>query len=63
MEIPTPGIGEIIYISKGEVLTRGGTAIIERLSSGHVTKTPTPNPYIPIEEADCRRNMALEAKI
>lgn len=62
-EIPEPDFGEVIYISKGEFLTRGGTAILERLPSGDVIKTPPPNPYIPIEERDARRNMRLEAQV
>ncbi|KAE8350089.1 kinase-like protein [Aspergillus coremiiformis] len=62
-EIPIPKFGEVIYISKGEFITRGGTAILERLPSGNVVKTPTPNPYFLQEEDDCRRNMRLEALI
>lgn len=62
-EIPRPGFGEVIYIEKGEFLSHGGTAILERLSSGDVIKTPTPNPYSPIEEGDHRRNMRREAQV
>jgi len=50
-------------VSKGQFLARGGTAIVERLPSGEVIKTPIPNPYDRREEEDCRRNMQLEAQI
>ncbi|KAJ0414509.1 kinase-like domain-containing protein [Aspergillus carlsbadensis] len=55
--------GQIVYISKGELLAWGGTAILERLPSGTVMKTPIPNPNCRAEERDHRRNMRLEAKI
>ncbi|PWY62437.1 kinase-like protein [Aspergillus eucalypticola CBS 122712] len=55
--------GEVIYVTKGKTLAWGGTAIIERLSSGAVMKTPIPNPYCPPEEEYHRRNMRLDAKI
>lgn len=42
------------------MLAWGGTAALERLSSGVVT---IPNPYCHPEEEDHRRNMPLEAKI
>jgi serine/threonine protein kinase len=45
------------------MLAWGGTAILERLPSGAVVKTPIPNPYCPPEERDHRRNMRLEAEI
>lgn len=61
--VPEPRPGEIIYVTKGEVLAWGGTAILERLPSGKVIKTPIPNPYCPSEERDHRRNMHLEAQI
>lgn len=63
METPKPGPGEIIYVSKGVFLTRGGTAIFERLPSGEVVKTPTPNPFCRAEEEDCRQYMRLEAQV
>jgi serine/threonine protein kinase len=58
-----PRQGEVIYVTKGKLLAWGGTAIIERLPSGAVMKTPIPNPYCRIEEQDHRRNMRLEARI
>ncbi|WEW56921.1 hypothetical protein PRK78_002379 [Emydomyces testavorans] len=63
LEIPKPRPGEVIYIAKGQFLTRGGTAILELLPSGAVVKTASPNPFCPPEEEDCRRNMRLEAQI
>lgn len=59
----TARAGGIIYVAKGDFLTRGGTAILERLPSAEVVKTPTPNPFFPREEEDCRRNMRLDAEI
>lgn len=55
--------GEVIYVTKGEILAWGGTAVLEKLPSGFIMKTPIPNPYCPTEEADHRRNMRLEAEI
>ncbi|KAK2767199.1 hypothetical protein FQN53_006553, partial [Emmonsiellopsis sp. PD_33] len=55
--------GDIIYVTKGKYLAWGGTAMIERLPSGLVVKTPLPNPYCPPEEKHHRRNMRLEAQI
>ncbi|KAK2758173.1 hypothetical protein FQN54_004017 [Arachnomyces sp. PD_36] len=60
---PEPQPGEVIYVTKGEVLAWGGTAILERLPSGPVIKTPIPNPFCRAEENDHRRNMRLEARI
>ncbi|PYH35476.1 kinase-like protein [Aspergillus neoniger CBS 115656] len=62
-KIPEARPGEVIYVTKGKTLTWGGTAILERLPSGSVMKTPIPNPYCPPEEEDHRRNMRLEANI
>lgn len=63
VNIRQPRYGEIIYVAKGEMLAWGGTAILERLPSGTVMKTPIPNPYCRPEEEDHRRNMRLEAQI
>lgn len=41
----------------------GGTAVLERLPSGAVMKTPIPDPYNPVENEDRRRYMRLEANI
>ncbi|KAJ5093318.1 hypothetical protein N7456_009179 [Penicillium angulare] len=60
---PEPRYGEVIYVTKGEFLTWGGTAILERLPSGDVMKTPIPNPYCPPEEKSHRQYMRLEAQI
>lgn len=62
-EVPEPRAGEVIYVTKGDVLAWGGTAILERLPSGVVTKTPIPNPYRLAEEKAHRRNMRLEAQV
>ncbi|RAK91246.1 kinase-like protein, partial [Aspergillus costaricaensis CBS 115574] len=62
-KIPEARPGEVIYVTKGKTLAWGGTAILERLPSGPVMKTPIPNPYCPPEEEDHRRNMRLEAKV
>lgn len=45
------------------MLAWGCTAIVERLPSGAVMKTPIPNPYCPIDEKDHLRHMRLEAKV
>jgi serine/threonine protein kinase len=58
-----PRQAEVIYVTKGKLLAWGGTAIVERLPSGAVMKTPIPNPYCRVEEEDHRRNMRLEAQI
>jgi serine/threonine protein kinase len=63
MKVPEPQAGEVIYIAKGDFLGKGATAILERLPSGEVIKTPTPNPFFPNQEEDCRQNMCLEAQI
>ncbi|KAH8807063.1 serine/threonine protein kinase [Xylogone sp. PMI_703] len=63
VELPQPRPGEVIYITKGEFLARGGTAFVERSLSGEVIKTPIPNPFSPREEEEYRRNMRLEAQI
>ncbi|KAK2745863.1 hexose transporter hxt1 [Myotisia sp. PD_48] len=60
---PEPQPGEILYVTKGNVLAWGGTAILELLPSGDVTKTPIPNPYWPAEERDHHRDMELEARV
>lgn len=63
VKAPEPRHGQIVYVSKGAMLAWGGTAILERLPSGAVVKTPIPNPYCLPEERDHRRNMRLEAEI
>ncbi|KAL3258275.1 hypothetical protein ABHI18_006160, partial [Aspergillus niger] len=40
-----PNFGEIAYHAKGTFLSMGGTAMLERLPSGNVVKTPLSNPY------------------
>ncbi|KAL5335645.1 kinase-like protein [Aspergillus crustosus] len=63
VKAPEPLHGQVVYVSKGAMLAWGGTAILERLPSGAVVKTPIPNPYCLPEERDHRRNMRLEAEI
>ncbi|KAF7125527.1 hypothetical protein CNMCM5793_001766 [Aspergillus hiratsukae] len=58
--IPKPQPGQVVYITKGKFLAWGGTAILERLPSGDVIKTPKPHPDF--HEDHCR-NMRLEAQI
>lgn len=55
-----PQAGEVIIVLQGDVLTVGGTAIIELLPSGFVRKLPLPNPYCLREEKDHRSNMSTE---
>ncbi|KAL3483863.1 kinase-like domain-containing protein [Aspergillus germanicus] len=62
-KVPATRPGQIVYVSKGEFLAWGGTAILERLPSGTVMKTPIPNPHCRIKERDHRQNMCVEAKI
>jgi serine/threonine protein kinase len=59
-KVPEARPGEVIYVTKGHFLAWGGTAIVERLPSGEVIKTPIPSP---VEEEGHRRNMRVEAKI
>lgn len=63
IETPRLRHGEVIYITKGKMLGWGGTAILEKLPSGTVMKTPIPNPYCRADEEAQRRNMRLEARI
>lgn len=39
------------------------TAHVERLTSGHIVKYPTPNPYLPSEEESHRANMRIEVEV
>ncbi|KAM0425052.1 hypothetical protein ACHAPT_009611 [Fusarium lateritium] len=55
--------GEIYYTSKGDLLRMGRTALVELLPSGHIAKTPKPNPYWPVEERENRQDMEHEASI
>jgi serine/threonine protein kinase len=41
-----PQPGEVMYVSKGYSLAIGGTALIERLPSGNIVKTPKPHPIL-----------------
>ncbi|KAF4982458.1 hypothetical protein FZEAL_1912 [Fusarium zealandicum] len=49
--------GHIYYIRKGDYVRRGATALVERLPSGHIAKTPLPNPYNTEKERNNRQNM------
>lgn len=59
-KIPETRPGEVIYVTKGRILAWGTNAIVERLPSGAVIKTPIPSPQT---EEDYRRKMAIEAQI
>ncbi|KAH7459868.1 hypothetical protein FOMA001_g19866 [Fusarium oxysporum f. sp. matthiolae] len=52
--------GHIYYIRKGDYVRRGATALVERLPSGHIAKTPLPNPYDTEAELKARRDMEHE---
>ncbi|KYK58762.1 hypothetical protein DCS_05780 [Drechmeria coniospora] len=52
--------GHIYYVRKGDYVRRGATALVERLPSGHIAKTPLPNPYDAEKEQRVRRNMEHE---
>ncbi|KJK81279.1 hypothetical protein H634G_03298 [Metarhizium anisopliae BRIP 53293] len=52
--------GPIYYITKGDYVRRGATALVERLPTGHISKTPLPNPYNPYEEQRDRQSMQHE---
>jgi hypothetical protein len=58
--IPKPQPGQIVYTTKGDFLAWCGTAILGRLPSGDVIKSPKPHPDF--HEDHCR-NMRLEAQI
>ncbi|KAM5357066.1 hypothetical protein ACJZ2D_016647 [Fusarium nematophilum] len=55
--------GYIYYVRKGDYVRRGATALVERLPSGHIAKTPLPNPYDPKEEEKVRQNMEHEYNV
>lgn len=54
---------KVTYISKGNLLAWGGTAIVERLPSGEVIKTPIPNPVNKQQDEKHRQRMRIEAEI
>lgn len=55
--------GHIYYIRKGEYIRRGATALVERLPTGHVSKTPILNPWRPDEYQTACRNMEREYNV
>ncbi|PCD23171.1 hypothetical protein AU210_014694 [Fusarium oxysporum f. sp. radicis-cucumerinum] len=55
--------GHIYYIRKGDYVRRGATALVERLPSGHIAKTPLPNPYDTVGEQKARQNMQHEYNV
>ncbi|KJZ75962.1 hypothetical protein HIM_04786 [Hirsutella minnesotensis 3608] len=55
--------GHIYYIRKGDYVRRGATALVERLPSGHIAKTPLPNPYEPDIERKSRQNLEHEYNV
>ncbi|KAJ0421410.1 kinase-like protein [Aspergillus carlsbadensis] len=54
--MPVPQPGQIIYVTKGHFLAWGGTAILERLLTGDVIKTPKPHPDF--HDDHCRSMLA-----
>ncbi|TPR01343.1 hypothetical protein CAN33_0038830 [Aspergillus niger] len=58
-----PNFGEIAYHAKGTYLSMGGTAILERLPSGNVAKTPLSNPYSQRLNERHRQSMRVEAHV
>ncbi|RAH53574.1 kinase-like protein [Aspergillus piperis CBS 112811] len=58
-----PNFGDIVFRVKGQFLAWGGTAVLERLPSGNVVKTPLPNPYFQREHERHRKSMCIEAII
>ncbi|KAH7308590.1 kinase-like domain-containing protein, partial [Stachybotrys elegans] len=62
-EVPPDRDGEVHYVTKGHFVRLGGTALVERLPSGHVIKSVLRNPYSPIEEQENRQKMEREIEI
>ncbi|PYH37760.1 uncharacterized protein BO87DRAFT_404144 [Aspergillus neoniger CBS 115656] len=58
-----PNFGDIVFHVKGQFLAWGGTAVLERMPSGKVVKTPLPNPYSQREHERHRKSMHIEAII
>ncbi|GLA04089.1 hypothetical protein AnigIFM60653_004127 [Aspergillus niger] len=58
-----PNFGEIAYHAKGTFLSMGGTAMLERLPSGNVVKTPLSNPYSASLNERHRQSMRVEAHV
>ncbi|CAH0022712.1 unnamed protein product [Clonostachys rhizophaga] len=60
-QIPDPiPDAHIYYVRKGDYVRRGATALVERLPSGHIAKTPLLNPYDPDEERKARQSTENE---
>ncbi|KAH8907461.1 kinase-like protein [Coniochaeta sp. PMI_546] len=55
--------GDIFYVTKGDLIRVGRTAIVELSPSDHVVKTPKPDPYSPEEEEGNRQSMEREASV
>lgn len=55
--------GFIYFITRGEYIGSGSTALVERLPSGHIVKTPLTNPYDPWQEEKNRENMDREHQV
>ncbi|TPX14876.1 uncharacterized protein E0L32_004985 [Thyridium curvatum] len=55
--------GHIYYITKGFYVRQGATALVERLPSGDIVKTPLPNPYDPKEELTNIEKMEHEYEV
>ncbi|PNY20402.1 Protein kinase-like domain protein [Tolypocladium capitatum] len=59
--VPNPAPeGYIYFVTKGDYVRSGSTALVERLPSGDIVKTPTTNPYWPVEEERARQGMEHE---
>jgi hypothetical protein len=55
--------GFIYFITRGEYIGSGSTALVERLPSGHIVKTPLVNPYDSWQEKKNRKNMDREHQV
>ncbi|KAG7151840.1 CBL-interacting serine/threonine-protein kinase 8 like [Verticillium longisporum] len=54
---------EVYYPRKGKFVWCGSNVIVEQLDSGHIIKSPLPNPFSPNQEERNRRKMEREAAI
>jgi serine/threonine protein kinase len=55
--------GQVYYVRKGFFVDMGSTALIERLPSGGVVKTPLKDPLNPVAERMNRQNVEYEAAV
>ncbi|KAG7105969.1 Serine/threonine protein kinase OSK1 like [Verticillium longisporum] len=54
---------EVYYTRKGKFVGCGSNVIVEQLDSGHIIKSPLPNPFKPNQEERNRRKMEREVAI